>query len=921
MKEKVLIVEDNINERDAVKMHLRDNYEIVEASDGQEALNIIGENHDIQIILLDLRLPVMTGTELLTRIHDREELRIIVLTGYSDEELNVIQAKKFNVFSYLNKPIRQHPLRFAIDHACKDIQIKRLKAEREKLQKEVKMHSQIHKKILSNELLDTTLTLIAKNLLESIEGYTCRIRLLDQNRGDYFLAASVPFLDVFDKRRKIDDYFSKKMVADRRIVVIDNLQKNAQFIELKEEYKKKGKMKSTLKTYFETAKSAAIIPIYTGILDHETGAIVEVDSSEKGFFSRPEQQDKIIDFANQAAVAIIKIWTAQQKEALLENSAQIRDMLKDISEELKAGAKLKNIFDIASKVISNIMKPEMLSVFLFNDKAEQLENMAEYIIGQKLEKVSEVYPPGKSITGTIYKKGETVLSNQAAEEKSYDKEYSKEYDQNIPSKRLQHYLGVPLKFGEKTTGVVRLVNRMSEYYDKVDILTDDRCLLDRGFSQDDATLLEIIAGHLAIAIQNADLFNQLNKKFEQFQTLHTVGQNIISVMDIERLLKLIVKEARKAMKAEICMLFLKKEKEKKITLRQVAGMPEIKGAFYNFGEGNTGQIMISGKPIFESQDDKTHIGKYDKEIKKALRDEYGSKADIESFAAVPIKVKNTILGVISVINKKEDDSRFNEDDFRLFQTLASQIGIAIENARIYDISNEKLAIAKRTAALGNFVRGVVHEINNTSGLISANIEALKNDIGFGTKRVIKKLALIEDCSRQAVEFAKELLGFSAIRDKEKSNYNINNLIDSAIDQIKPDLERIKNFNKIKIEKNYKVDEITCFIYEISFLQIVRNIILNAYQAMEGKGGVLTVLTDSDESEGYATIQFKDTGCGIEKKFIAKIFEPKFTTKEKGSGLGLWLVKMNLDEIGGSIYVKSEVQKGTGLTIKIPLKGK
>ncbi len=108
---------------------------------------------------------------------------------------------------------------------------------------------------------------------------------------------------------------------------------------------------------------------------------------------------------------------------------------------------------------------------------------------------------------------------------------------------------------------------------------------------------------------------------------------------------------------------------------------------------------------------------------------------------------------------------------------------------------------------------------------------------------------------------------------------------------------------------------------MSFTQIVRNIILNAYQAMEEKGGVLTISTYIDESGSYAVIQFKDTGCGIPENIIERIFDAEFSTKEKGNGLGLWLVKMHLDEIDGLIFVKSEMQKGTVFTIKIPLSSK
>jgi signal transduction histidine kinase len=105
--------------------------------------------------------------------------------------------------------------------------------------------------------------------------------------------------------------------------------------------------------------------------------------------------------------------------------------------------------------------------------------------------------------------------------------------------------------------------------------------------------------------------------------------------------------------------------------------------------------------------------------------------------------------------------------------------------------------------------------------------------------------------------------------------------------------------------------------EIQLSQMVLNLILNGFHAMEPDGGVLTLTTSFDET--HIHIQVSDTGCGISKEIRGKIFEPFFTTKEtgKGTGLGLAIVAQMVEDHHGQISVDSSVGKGTTFTVKLP----
>ena len=99
-------------------------------------------------------------------------------------------------------------------------------------------------------------------------------------------------------------------------------------------------------------------------------------------------------------------------------------------------------------------------------------------------------------------------------------------------------------------------------------------------------------------------------------------------------------------------------------------------------------------------------------------------------------------------------------------------------------------------------------------------------------------------------------------------------------------------------------------------QAFLNVALNALQAMQ-HGGTLTIALRWHESEEVALISFTDTGTGMTPEVSGKIFTPFFTTKRKGTGLGLYAVKEIVQRQGGTVHVESAVGEGTVVTIRLP----
>jgi two-component system, NtrC family, sensor kinase len=154
--------------------------------------------------------------------------------------------------------------------------------------------------------------------------------------------------------------------------------------------------------------------------------------------------------------------------------------------------------------------------------------------------------------------------------------------------------------------------------------------------------------------------------------------------------------------------------------------------------------------------------------------------------------------------------------------------------------------------------------------------------------------------------------FARLDEKEFNEVDIHLGIDSTLE-----LLQYLREDRIELIKDYgKVPIISCYAAQIN--QVFMNILVNAYQSIEGSG---KIFIKTDYQDEIIHLVFKDTGSGIPKENVEKIFDPGFTTKGVGvgTGLGLSIAYQIIEDHGGSIQVESVVGKGTNISIQLPTK--
>jgi signal transduction histidine kinase len=305
----------------------------------------------------------------------------------------------------------------------------------------------------------------------------------------------------------------------------------------------------------------------------------------------------------------------------------------------------------------------------------------------------------------------------------------------------------------------------------------------------------------------------------------------------------------------------------------------------------------------------SHIHK----IKQEVLDKVNT--DLKPFkgeAVVPVFVDNN-LELLMVLGEKISGDIFTDEDIKLLNTISDQTAIAIKNAKLY---MDKL-LSDRLASIGMVSATFAHEIKNPLTSIKTFAQLLPEryyDIDF--RENFSKIVV--DSVNRINSLIADLLDFSTGRTPgEMNTLNITAFIDEIIDEVKTTLKL--NNKKINIEQDYEKINIIVLGDEKRLRQAFTNIILNGCQAIpDGRDdGILRV--SIDENEKNVDISITDNGDGIPSEDVTKIFEPFFSTKTIGAGLGLAITKKIIEDHYGKIVVDSTLKKGTTFKITLPIK--
>jgi len=294
---------------------------------------------------------------------------------------------------------------------------------------------------------------------------------------------------------------------------------------------------------------------------------------------------------------------------------------------------------------------------------------------------------------------------------------------------------------------------------------------------------------------------------------------------------------------------------------------------------------------------------------------------IRGFVCVPIRARHRILGTLSLGRQTED--RFTDEEVALLECVADQIGLALDNARLYGEINRQLddlrraqievVKAERLSAVNGLAAGVAHEINNPLTIIMAQLH-LMGQAPMSTQ-VEEALSVIDAAAKRAASIVRDLILFAEHRPPRRSRCQVAEQIREVVAFEEARLES----EGISLRTNLEpVPDIWADHHHLQ--EVLLHVIQNAQHAMVEAhgGGVLSIKTTMVESG--VRIEVGDDGPGIPPEHLPRIFNPFFTTKQPGDGrgLGLSVAHSIVTEHGGRMWAENRPDGGALFTIDLPI---
>ncbi len=440
-------------------------------------------------------------------------------------------------------------------------------------------------------------------------------------------------------------------------------------------------------------------------------------------------------------------------------------------------------------------------------------------------------------------------------------------------------------------------------------------LLVAGRREVDAATLDLLAaiGHqVGAAIERARLYEIAQTRSEDLAVLNDITRAITSSLDLEDVLTVSMRGIREFLHVEASSLILVDEKSGQLVFGKTLGRDQewkIDSTLQP-GEGIVGAVIQQREPILvhNAQAHPLFSPKMDRITGFVTR----------SALCVPIVVKGKAIGAIETINKI--GGPFTNDDLETLSFLAASVGVALENARLYgelaqskqelERSQAQLIQAEKLAATGRLAASIAHEINNPLQSIQNCLHLVLNRPLTDEKR-LRYLGMAQEEVERLITIVARTLDFYRPSKGRPSPTQVNDVVEAVLALAGKRLEH----GHVRVQCKLAADLPQLTVVRDQLTQVFLNLIINAAEAMP-EGGDLTI--SSTREDNWVCVSFSDAGPGIPPDEVSKIFEPFYTTKATGTGLGLAVSYGIVERQGGRITVDSQLGQGATLTVRLPI---
>lgn len=417
-------------------------------------------------------------------------------------------------------------------------------------------------------------------------------------------------------------------------------------------------------------------------------------------------------------------------------------------------------------------------------------------------------------------------------------------------------------------------------------------------------------GELVDAVKLAFADNQKKRDAARTQALRplfSVTESLLSERRRAPLLDLIVKAIMAQIDCNQAACYQRQIEEKEFSRLAGRGAPESMPLLELISRANT-----SDSPVLINAS-----GPGDHALKALL-------ADLELGSAILVSVQHPNMSTVFYAARTASESAFRESDLEMFQILARQAATALENSRLYaeqleyvrqlEASQKALIQAEKMAAVGRLSASIAHELNNPlQGVQNCLHLAGREDLPEEKRKEYFELARTE--LERLMTTARRMLDFYRPSASTQTKVNLVDMLEYVLSLMSRQLSEAQ----VNVIKDIREDLPIVTAVGSQIQQVFINLILNAADAMSPGGGDLRITART--WEGGVELLFQDAGRGIPQEKQANIFEPFFSTKDGGTGLGLTVSYNIITAHGGSLELLPDRAPGACFRILLPIGGR
>lgn len=518
------------------------------------------------------------------------------------------------------------------------------------------------------------------------------------------------------------------------------------------------------------------------------------------------------------------------------------------------------------------------------------EKQKEFVLTVGVLKNGDILSPGqrqplsKGVVGRAIRAGQLICVKNTAE--------SADFVSLVPG--MQSELAVPLFFGGKVIGVLN-------------IESDQR----GKFGETEIALLQAIANPIALAIENARLYQEERKRHSQVCMLNQLYRVLTSTVNVDILIQRVVDTIRKQLGYTFVAIGLLNEDNKAVLKAMDTTVPVNLsiGHTQEVGEGVVGEVLATGKSLL--------IPDVRKHENVVLTHE-----DLLCEMCCPLRVGDRVFGYLDAEEPKPN--AFDENDLLVLETIADHIAMAIENT-------ENLRRVNKLRE--DLARMIIHDLRNPLSIIFSSLEMLDSPVLMLQETERKKyLKTAKTSCSEIFTLLDTLLELQKIEEGK---------LELHYEKINPTEIVLQVFNSMNVKAEASGKFLTCdFPGNLPYIEVDRNLLIRVLQNLVMnaikftlRGGHIHITIKPSPTQilhehlktAKAGILFsvRDDGCGIPTNELTNIFEkfttlkPQSRTKNRGTGLGLTFCRQVAMAHHGTIWAESQLGKGSTFHVLLP----